>query len=590
MLSYPTPACLVTHHPTLPGSTLTIATSALKLTYQLGQPINSTSLSIVSTDSTSAFKSWAPGDRNDGNLLGTIKSLDEVGPISLNCTKVANVRVHDESLHCTWGLVSRDGWAVVDDTKSPAIDPTTGWWNVGNTTDAADMYFFGHGHDYRGALADYTLIGGKIVMIPRHANGVWWSRWYNYDNQGMKGVVEKYRSRSIPLDTYILDMDWHSKQHWGGYTIDPHLFPYPEDTWGNWLHAQGLSMGANLHDATGIYASESTFDAVCKRLGLDPSTTADIPFDIMSADYMLALEDITLQSVEDKGMDFWWIDWQQGGRTGNATGGKENPTIWLNKVRSTDNARRGSDKRDFVLARWGGLGNHRYQVGFSGDVATVNWTDLAYQPYFSLTATNVGFGFWSHDIVSNFGNDPTADQSRLEMYTRWIQWGAWSGTMRSHDRGMARGGCNRADFPELLVGCAIVEVWEVPQAYFYANRLALQDRVKHIPYIYTATRQAFDTGLSLLRPMYYDFPGFDMAYAAAPNGSFAQYMFGDDLMVAPVVVQSDSSSTLATTSIWIPPGTWIERDTGRVVTGATDGSTVQVRVGGRGGACVVWLC
>lgn len=71
---------------------------------------------------------------------------------------------------------------------------------------------------------------------------------------------------------------------WGGYTIDPHLFPYPEDTWGDWLHAQGLHMGANLHDATGVYASEATFGAMCKALGLNASATADIPFDIMSSE------------------------------------------------------------------------------------------------------------------------------------------------------------------------------------------------------------------------------------------------------------------------------------------------------------------
>lgn len=67
------------------------------------------------------------------------------------------------------------------------------------------------------------------------------------------------------------------------------------------------------------------------------------------------------------------IDWQQGGTAGHASGGKENPTIWLNKVRATDNIRRNATDRGMVLARWGGLGNHRYQVGFSGDVATVNW-------------------------------------------------------------------------------------------------------------------------------------------------------------------------------------------------------------------------
>ena len=44
------------------------------------------------------------------------------------------------------------------------------------------------------------------------------------------------------------------------------------------------------------------------------------------------------------------------------------------------------------------MGNHRYQVGFSGDVAGLTWDNLAYQPYFSMTGTNVGYGFWSHDI------------------------------------------------------------------------------------------------------------------------------------------------------------------------------------------------
>jgi len=58
-----------------------------------------------------------------------------------------------------------------------------------------------------------------------------------------------------------------------------------------------------------------------------------------------------------------------------------------------------------MLSRWGGLGQHRYQIGFSGDVAELSWPNLAYQAYFSATASNVGFGFWSHDIVGP-GDDP----------------------------------------------------------------------------------------------------------------------------------------------------------------------------------------
>jgi alpha-glucosidase (family GH31 glycosyl hydrolase) len=102
-------------------------------------------------------------------------------------------------------------------------------------------------------------------------------------------------------------------------------------------------------------------------------------------------------------------------------------------------------------------------------------------------------------------------------FVRWIQWGSFSAVMRSHDRGMSAGLCADVNL------CNIVRVWEVPNKYFEANRLALQVRATLLPYIYTTYRQAFDTGLSPLRPMYYDFPEFDEAYtAASPDGSMAQ--------------------------------------------------------------------
>ena len=103
-------------------------------------------------------------------------------------------------------------------------------------------------------------------------------------------------------------------------------------------------------------------------------------------------------ALVELGVDFAWIDWQQGGTQGGCAGEANNPTILLNHLRSTDNLRAGNALRGMILARWGGMGTHRYQVGFSGDVQELSWTDLAFQPYFSLTASNVGYGFWSHDL------------------------------------------------------------------------------------------------------------------------------------------------------------------------------------------------
>jgi len=82
----------------------------------------------------------------------------------------------------------------------------------------------------------------------------------------------------------------------------------------------------------------------------------------------------------------------------------------------------------------------------------------------------------------------------------------------------------------------------------------MQARAALLPYIYTATRQAFDTGMSLLRPMYYYFPTEPMAYAGDQTGNFSQYFFGEDMFVAPVVSPANQTNNMAQQNIWVPPG------------------------------------
>lgn len=240
--------------------------------------------------------------------------------------------------------------------------------------------------------------------------------------------------------------DRHTKEGWGGYSFDKALFPIPAAVMKP-LRQRGVLTSGNLHDLDGVRPNEDQYEEFCQAIGVNPSLNQTIAFAIANMTYALALEDFVLKPLEDQSFgDFWWIDWQQGGKQGGCPGGKANPTILLNKLRATDKIRRGQSQRGMVLARWGGLGNHRYQVGFSGDVKEVTWANLAYQPYFSMTASNVLFGQWSHDIVG------TPDD--LELYTRWVQWGAVSSVMRSHDRGMASGTCSQNNPPD----CGIIKV------------------------------------------------------------------------------------------------------------------------------------
>ena len=88
----------------------------------------------------------------------------------------------------------------------------------------------------------------------------------------------------------------------------------------------------------------------------------------------------------------------------------------------------------------------------------------------------------------------------------------------------------------------------LPQANYEIMRRFFLLRASLVPYIYSSARQAYDEGLSLLRPLYYLFPEMDQAYSYD-----LQYMFGSDVLVAPVTQPVDPSTLMITQDLWIPP-------------------------------------
>jgi alpha-glucosidase len=240
--------------------------------------------------------------------------------------------------------------------------------------------------------------------------------------------------------------------------------------------------------------------------------------------------------LEKQGIDFWWLDWQQEQRTKMAG---VMPTWWLNYVHFTDQQREG--KRPLLFHRWGGLGNHRYQIGFSGDTVSV-WDSLAFQPWFTATAANVGYAYWSHDIG---GHMPGAVEP--ELYTRWVQFGAFSPILRTHTT-------KNPDSER--------RIWAYPEPYSSVLRSTFQLRYALEPYLYTEGRRTYDTGVAFFRPLYYDWPEEPAAYE-----SKGEYLFGDQMLVAPVTAPADKASGLATEKVWLPTGEWIEWPTGKHLTG-----------------------
>lgn len=467
-----------------------------------------------------AFK-WTPGQPDDGNLKGTTRTLDGVSGAS--------------SLEA--GLLSRDGWALIDESKRPLFT-ADGWAAPRPIGERVDWYFFGYGLEFKRALQDFTRVAGEIPLPPRWSFGAWWSRYWAYSDAELRELVNDFAANDVPLDVLVVDMDWHL-DGWTGYTWNPKYFPDPARFLKD-MHRQGLRVTLNLHPADGVGKHEAAFADVCAALGLDPEKTERVPFDCTDAKYMDAYFRFLHHPLEQMGVDFWWMDWQQGRETKIAG---LDPLFWLNHLHWRDMEQRagGLRRRPFVFSRWGGLGNHRYPIGFSGDTFC-NWPSLAFQPSFTATAGNVGFGYWSHDIG---GHQP--GKVDPELYTRWIQWGALSPALRTHTTN------NPA---------AERRIWKFPTEFFEASRAAFHLRYALAPYLYTAARRCTDAALPLCRPLYYEHPEVEEAYTYQD-----QYYFGDDLLVAPVLSPRSPVDGCASQEVWIPPGDWVHWFTGRIYRG-----------------------
>ena len=538
------------------GKKLTLKTSALSLTYDRSVDDGKLTPENLSVELTVNGRqvTWHPGMTDTENLEGTTRTLD-------------GARGGKTAEPMEQGLVSRSGWVLVDDSTRPLFDSDNFSFKEGEKSpwpwvmerpagERQDLYFFGYGHEYKKALGDFVKVGGRIPLPPRFAFGTWWSRYWDYSDQEIEEIIHGFRQNSTPLDVFVIDMGWHVSLEqlkamgqgdkndqdqsghylgWSGYTWNKVLFPYPGDFLDR-LHADHLKTSLNLHPASGIQPWEASYPAMAKAMGIDPATKQYVPYDITNKKFAENYFNLVLHPLEKQGVDFWWLDWQQ---EQNTKMPNVKPTWWINYVHFTDQEREG--KRPLLFHRWGGLGNHRYQIGFSGDTVSV-WDSLAFQPWFTSTAANVGYAYWSHDIG---GHMPGAVEP--ELFTRWVEFGAFSPILRTHT----------TKNPE-----SERRIWAYPEPFSSILRSTFQLRYKLQPYIYTEARRTYDTGVAFLRPLYYDWPEADEAYQ-----SKNEYLFGDQMLVDPVVTPSDKQSGLATEKVWLPKGEWIEWPSGKHFSG-----------------------
>lgn len=489
---------------------LFIETPNMRVEYAVNKPFsgskvlpgNTLRVTMVGTD-----KWWYYGNPEARNFGGTNYAIET-----------------ETRLKLQKGLFSPDGFATIDDSDSLIIEPN-GTLSK-RETDGIDVYLFMYKDDFTKALKEYYRLTGYPPLIPRYTLGVWYGKDTAMNSEQILETVNTFMNKKIPLSTFYLTNKWHLQLGTPtGFSWDLHNIPNPQLLIEK-LHQLNVRFGLYINPIAGIQPTEQLYDKAATYLGIENNQVIPCaPYDPKWLDVYLK---IFLHPLEAIGVDYFINDF--------AEVEYFDMLSVFNRYHYLDH-NRSINRRGLTVARNGLKASHRYPINYTGN-NLVSWQVLAFLPKFNYSAANIGLSWITNDIGGFQGGveDP-------ELYQRYVQFGCFSPILRFNSA--------ESKYYKREPWLWDVETFTVAKKY-------LQLRHKLIPYIYTEAYNYHKNGKPLLTPLYYqDVTLYDSSLYDN------QYMFGSQLLVAPITVPKDPLIGRTVHRFLIPDGIWYDFETGK---------------------------
>ena len=445
-----------------------------------------------------------------------------------------------------------------------------------------DYYFF-YGPAPRNILARFTQLVGRMPLPPRWSLGYQQSRWSYTPERRVREIAQGFRSRMIPCDVIYLDIDYMD-----GYRIftwSPKSFPNPAglvrdlkiqgfttavivdpgikvDT-GYAAYRSGLSGGHFLRNPDGTVYTGTVWPGVCAFPDFT-STAARRWWGDQFAGLVTTgvrgwwndMNEPAVFDVPTKTMDLQVVHDGEGRKSPHA---RNHNVYGMQMTRATYEGalRLLPAERPFVLTRASYAGGWRYAASWTGDNVS-SWEHLNMALTMCLSLSISGQPFVGSDIGGFIGS-PSG-----ELFARWLQLGVFTPLMRAHAE----------------INSPNKEPWVYGEEYTAINRETINLRYRLLPYIYTVMAEASVSGIPAMRPMMFAYP--DDAKLSSRSD---QFMFGENILVAPVLAEKESTRTVE-----FPKGRWHDFWSGKGVEGGTSHSVAaplgKIPVFARAGAVV----
>ena len=391
---------------------------------------------------------------------------------------------------------------------------------------------------------NYAEVAGKVPMMPEYGLGFWQCKLRYYNQEQVIRIAEEYKKREIPLDVLVIDYF-----HWprcGDYRFDEEYFPNPKEMVER-LHELGIetmvSVWPQVDTRSENYEEMKQQGLLVKiNSGIDVQMLFDGNNVFMDATNPRTREYVwgkIKKNYADLGINAFWLDEAE---PEFATYDFDNYRYYAGPVAEKGNiypreyarlfyeGQRANGQKEIVnLIRCAWVGSQKYgALVWSGDIFS-SYEDLRKQICAGLHMGLAGIPWWTTDI-GGFHGGVTEDEGFRELLIRWFQFGTFCPVMRIHG--------SRLPFTPIVSKAGEVrektgadnEIWSFGEEAYPVLRKFIGIRERMRDYTRELMRQAHEKGSPVMRTLFYEFPADDNCWDITDS-----YMFGPDILVAPVV-------------------------------------------------------
>jgi alpha-D-xyloside xylohydrolase len=428
-------------------------------------------------------------------------------------------------------------------------------WSVGATKKIDFVVIGGNPKEVSETLADLT---GHAPVMPHWATGFWQSRLRYETQEDLLEVARRYYAEGIPLSVIVCDYFHWTEQ--GDYRFDPQYW-HDVKAMTDELHEMGVklvvSMWPTINENSENYQYMLDNDMLIKCVDggnrvfnfYGPQAEIDVTNPKTREFVFRKLKENYLEN----GVDALWFDEAEpeihpenfGNLIFSLGRGDEVGLIYpyyYSKM-AYDGLRAMGVEAPVTLTRCAYLGSQKFgSLVWSGDIEST-FESLSQQVRAGLNMAMCGIPWWNTDIGGFYGADTTSEEYR-ELIVRWFQYGVFSPVMRLHGN-RNRHGEKKRDVKEPTGDPN--EIWSFGTRNFSILRdlVFLRERLR--PYIEKHMKIAAEKGYPVMRPLFFDYPDDEICYTLGE-----QYMFGDEIIFAPIVNRGQTEKT-----VYLPDGEWV---------------------------------